>query len=327
MNTLLTLEEAAAAIANGRPLLIAGTEALLAKLPRGRWIAGTIPYFMGPDGGVVTHDRLFVTSLPDVVLDARVASYDAQTLPRIADEAAAVDVTFVVLPGFSEVHHAYARDGQSWPRLFDRPIVGWIAGFDLGGPGGARAKVMDGATGALFEDRAVALHARLADGHAAFVDIVNIFEQGQGPVIRFPEGGFSVSGCTVDGKPENFARWVAEQKVDTQLPLVADYNGAFVNVSFQDVDAAAGTVKFYAPVFPHMEYRLARPVADYAQAFAKALDARSVSPVFACNCILNFLYGKLEGRRTGQLVGPITFGEVAYMLLNQTAVYVDFRRA
>ena len=43
-------------------------------------------------------------------------------------------------------------------------------------------------------------------------------------------------------------------------------------------------------------------------------------PVFACNCILNYLYGKLEGKKTGHLTGPFTFGEIAHQLLNQTLV-------
>jgi hypothetical protein len=43
---------------------------------------------------------------------------------------------------------------------------------------------------------------------------------------------------------------------------------------------------------------------------------------FSCNCILNYLYGELEGKRTGALKGPMTFGEVAYQLLNQTMVYL-----
>ncbi|MCR8916093.1 hypothetical protein FDP08_10165 [Marinobacter panjinensis] len=44
--------------------------------------------------------------------------------------------------------------------------------------------------------------------------------------------------------------------------------------------------------------------------------------VFGCNCILNYLHSALEGRKTAQLTGPITFGEVAYQLLNQTAVFL-----
>ena len=45
---------------------------------------------------------------------------------------------------------------------------------------------------------------------------------------------------------------------------------------------------------------------------------------FSCNCILNYLYSELEGKQTGPITGPITFGEVAYQLLNQTMVYLVF---
>jgi hypothetical protein len=41
---------------------------------------------------------------------------------------------------------------------------------------------------------------------------------------------------------------------------------------------------------------------------------------FSCNCILNFLFGGLEGQKIGNLQGPVTFGEIGYQLLNQTLV-------
>jgi len=41
---------------------------------------------------------------------------------------------------------------------------------------------------------------------------------------------------------------------------------------------------------------------------------------FSCNCILNFLYGELAGRSISPLHGPVTFGEIAHQLLNQTMV-------
>jgi hypothetical protein len=44
--------------------------------------------------------------------------------------------------------------------------------------------------------------------------------------------------------------------------------------------------------------------------------------MFSCNCILNFLYGELEGKSIGTFTGPVTFGEIAYQLVNQTLVYV-----
>ena len=58
--------EVAAMIAEGKTLVLAGCEAALDRLPRGRWIAGTTPYFMTAEqGGVVDEERLFVHPLPD----------------------------------------------------------------------------------------------------------------------------------------------------------------------------------------------------------------------------------------------------------------------
>ena len=47
------------------------------------------------------------------------------------------------------------------------------------------------------------------------------------------------------------------------------------------------------------------------------------NPIFSCNCILNYLYGNLEGKTTPPYAGPVSFGEVAYQLLNQTLVYCE----
>ncbi|MFZ5440632.1 MAG: DUF6976 family protein [Myxococcota bacterium] len=327
MNTLVTLEEAAQRIQQGRPLTIAGAEPLLRRLPRGRWIGGTIPYFMGPDGGVVSHDRLFVTELPPQAIEVTTRSYDLASLPSFPKDGAPGGCTFLILPAFSAVHEAFGHDAMNYEGLFDRPVVGWVAGFDLKELGSARAGVIDGATGEYFTDRAVALHVKLAPGVVARADIVNIFERGDGPELRFPEGGFKVKDALIDGRRVPFAAWLKEQRVDTRLPLVADYSGAMINVSVQTVDAVTGEVSFYAPVFPEMSYRLARPITDYAQAFRAQLEAKQVHPVFTCNCILNFLYGELEGKRTGELQGAITFGEIAFMLLNQTMVYLTFEES
>ena len=46
-------------------------------------------------------------------------------------------------------------------------------------------------------------------------------------------------------------------------------------------------------------------------------------PAFCCNCILNYAYGGLEGRRLPAMHGPATFGEIGYQLLNQTLVYLS----
>lgn len=303
---------------------VSGDERLLSQLPRGNWVGGTIPYLMTDEqGGLTTRDLLLVHQLPrDERAAPKVSLYDATTIARITEDAPRNGYTFLLIPAFSDVHLAYGKDAPTYRDLFSHPIVGWITGIHLDELGRAKPKVFNGQTGDSFGDRALACHVTLPAGKAADVEIVNIFERSDGPDIRFETDGFAVTDCSVGGKRTNFARWLTENEVDTQLPLIADYNGALINVSIQSVDKEAGKVALYAPVFRGRTYRRAKPVADYVRAFRSATAGMNRDVPFACNCVLNFVYGKLEGAHVG-LPGPFTFGEIAFQLLNQTMVYCD----
>ncbi|MFN3885940.1 MAG: DUF6976 family protein [Aquabacterium sp.] len=308
-------------IESGAWLTIAGDEMALSRLPRGRWIGGTIPYFMGQEGGQTSRTELFVTVLDQFAgHEPHVALHDVDSLSRICVEAPDNGFSLLILPAFSAVHSAYAQHAPAYEDMYLKPVVGWVAGVHLDDMGQRRAKVVDGTTGRLYEDRAVVLHVPLPDSLVADVRIVNLFQQGAGPTIRFDQDGFDVADCLIDGVRTPLASYLHERGHDTRLPLVADCNGAAVNVSFRWVDPQRGRVAFYGPVFSGVDYRLAQPFAGrYDEAFAQA-GADLPEAQFSCNCILNYLYGELEGRRTGEAIGPMTFGEVAYQLLNQTMV-------
>ena len=303
---------------------VSGDERLLAQLPRGNWVGGTIPYLMTDEqGGLTTRDLLLVHQLPrDERASLKVSVYDAKTIALITEDAPRNGYTFLLIPAFSDVHLTYGKDAPTFKDLFSHPIVGWITGIHLNDLGKEEPKVFNGQTGETFADKALACHVSLPAGKAADVEIVNIFERSDGPDIRFETDGFAVTDCSIDGKRTNFARWLTEHEVDTQLPLIADYNGALINVSIQNVDQEAGKVALYAPVFKGRTYRRAKPLPDYVQAFRSATAGMNRDVPFACNCVLNFLYGKLEGAHVG-LPGPFTFGEIAFQLLNQTMVYCD----
>ena len=83
-----------------------------------------------------------------------------------------------------------------------------------------------------------------------------------------------------------------------------------------------GSMDLYGPVFPDVAYRFAAPVGDYVQAFAAQLPAQRQPVDIAFNCVLNYLYLNLEGKHIPDMLGPMSFGEVAYQLLNQTLVYL-----
>jgi hypothetical protein len=315
-----TIDETIALIREGRRLMLAADESVLAQLPAGTWIGGTIPYFMGADGGVTSREVVYVDELPDVVSDIRIVTYGPDDLHRIPADEYPNGFSVVILPAKSEVHVRYAAEAPEYPGLFNQPIVGWVAGSHLDDVDTAIPKVYAGPTAEATSQHAVVLHASLPDGVLAVVDIVNLFHQGDGATLTFDDSGFSQSSVYVDGVATNLAKYLTEIGHDNRLPLVADYFGTSINVSIQNIDV--DTVSFYAPVFKGVEYRLAAPIGDYVGEFEAHLQRGSISPTFACNCILNYVYSDLEGKKTGDIVGPITFGEVAYQLLNQTLVYL-----
>lgn len=319
---LLEVDEVAALIRRGEALLLAGDEVPLRRLPAGRWIAGTIPYFMSEEGGVVDRRRIFVDTLPALRCVAT-RRYGERDIARIYADLPPDVLAVMIAPSWSRVHLAFALNAPSYERFATAPLLGWISGVHLSEVGRATPKVFHGATGEALEQEAVVMHLALPPGKTTELAILNIFEKGEGPAISFPSTGFSATVAEVDGVRQSFAAYVREAGLDTRLPLVADYCGARINVSFHEVDEAAGEVRFFAPVFAGVEYHHARPVGDYVDAFVSALP-RGVERGIAlsCNCILNYVHSSLEGRSTGRIVGPITFGEIAYQLLNQTMVYL-----
>jgi hypothetical protein len=323
--TLQSIPEVQAAIAAGEPLFLAGSHSALSQLPRGNWVGGTISYFMTGEGGRQAEDRVFVTRIPAFALNVWAEDYGPQELARIYRDAPPHGFTFLVLPAGTEVHQLFAEQAPSFDGFLLRPVVGWITGVPVDLIGLDSPAVFNGRTGAIWEDRCAALHVQLPKNKMADLDIVNIFESADGEVIRFDETGFRVAKCRIGGKPVNLADYISENRICTEFPLVGDYNGSSINVSFQKVDPVARTVDLFAPVFPGVDYRFAKPVEDYEAAFAHQIAAEDSEPYFTCNCILNYLYGHLEGKKTGYITGPITFGEIAHQLLNQTMVRLYLR--
>ena len=324
MKSLMTVEEASQLIRKGQRMFISGEESLLSRLPKGEWAGGTIPYFMTEDGGMCAQDKVQVAVLPDFVTGTTVQLYGAAELGRIPVDYTRNGFSYIVIPGMTEAHQTFAKDCSTWHGVFNRPLVGWVAGSHLDNLGKTQAKVVNGQTGEVSGSKAVVMHVDLPAGKYAQVNIINLFQQGSGDVITFPTVGFEARECFVNGRPQNLAHYLKSANVNTQLPMVADYRGVMVNVAFQSADAENGKVAFVAPVFPGMEYKIAKPIGNYEVEFSYQLSRHNVRPVFTCNCILNYLYAKLEGKKTGGIVGPMTFGEIAYMLLNQTLVYLTF---
>ena len=317
---LITLEETIALINEGKALHIAADDSLLNKLPKGKWIGGTTPYFISDEGGIVTKDKLFVNVI-DYAEDIKIAVYGKYNVFQIVEECFDNGLTLIIMPYGSEVATKYSKEAPEVEEILMHPTMGWISGFDLNVPG--EAKVYDGTNGKSYTDKAVVMYIKLPEDKSAMINMINIFtDDKEDPVIRFYDNDLFVKKCTVDGKETNLAEYIERAGIDINMPLVADYNGAYINTSIKGVEN--GVVSLYAPVFKNVEYRFAVPVKDYAAQFKKSInEAGAHNPVFSCNCILNFLGGNLNGEKIPPYTGPVTFGEVAYQLLNQTLVYCE----
>jgi hypothetical protein len=302
---------------------LAGDENLLKLLPAGNWIGGSIPYFMTEEGGLTTHNKIYVTEMPESVSEISIKVYDATNLGSVYADAAQHGFSIIIMPGSSKTHLEFALHAPQYKDFGHSPLIGWIAGVHLDNLGKITPKVFYGPTQTMLEDAAVVMHASLSPRCVAEINYVNIFEQGEGDTITFPQDGFSSSEAYINGAKTNFADYITQQNLDLRLPLVADYFGAKVNVSFQSVDLVKHEVRLYAPVFAGVSYKHAKPLHDYVQQFTAMFPSHlSEHPAFSCNCVLNYLYSELEGKRTGKITGPATFGEVVYQLLNQTVAYL-----
>jgi hypothetical protein len=169
---LITLEETVKLINEGRILHIAADDSLLMKLPKGKWIGGTTPYFISKEGGIFTKDKLFVNEI-DYAEDIKTAVYGKYNIFQIVEECYDNGLTMLIMPYGSDVATKYAKEAPEVEELLMHPTLGWISGLDLSGEG--EAKVYDGMSGGSYTDKAVAMYIKLPEGKTAMINLINIF--------------------------------------------------------------------------------------------------------------------------------------------------------
>ena len=322
--SLFSLEEVKELINKGKSLLIAGDETLIAQLPQGNWIAGTIPYFMGEHGGVTTNDLIFVNILPDYIKEFKIEEYTTDSIKNIYNDSYKNGFSVIIIPSTSDIHFKFAIEAPNFENFATTPLIGWISGSLTEDILTKKAKVAFGNNTKISEKSAAVMHVNLPDDYYADLSIINIFEPGDGDVLMFSKDGFSFENITINGKSESFVSYLVYNNIDIKLPLVADYSGASINTSFQSIDLENNIVNLYAPVFKDVQYKIAKPIDNYVQAFNSRINnVRTENIAFSCNCILNYKYGELEGKKIEGITCPITFGEIAYQLLNQTFAYLS----
>ena len=316
-------EEIEERILKGQTLLIAADSKLMDKLPAGRWIGGTIPYFMTDIGGICTDKKIFITDLDAVASKISIKTYDETTIENIYLDIPENGFSFIIMPVGSKCHFKFSMEAFSFKDFAMRPLIGWISGTHLDESGRDKIKVYNGITHSHLQEGAVVMHVELHSGKSAEIGMLNMFEQGDGDKITFPESGFNAKEVYINGVKNDFGKYILKHKLDLRFPLVSDVNGTLINTSFRKNLGVDGEVRFYSPVFKTVEYRHAKPIENYTEKFTKKLSlGLGVEMIFSCNCILNYIYSGLDRYSGSGLSGPATFGEIAYHIHNQTVVYL-----
>jgi hypothetical protein len=321
-HSIKTVSETISLIEKGNVLLISGDENLLKQLPKGNWIGGTIPYFITANGGLFTKEQVYVNDFTHLMIESKIMTYHENSLKNIAIDAFGNGFSLLILPYGSATHLEFALHAPQYSNIFQNPLAGFISGVALEEIGKVSPKTLNGQTGELSDSKALALHCLLPTNKLARLEIINIFDtKGQTDTIEFVETTFTVKECKVNGETMFLSDYIQQKNVDTRMPLVTDLLGAKINVSIQSINTQDKLVNLYAPVFKQQSYQFATQLPDYVTAFADSMPESIDNCVFSCNCILNYAYGKLEGKKI-PLRGPTTFGEIGYRLLNQTLVYM-----
>ncbi|MEL6538540.1 MAG: hypothetical protein AAFQ98_24170, partial [Bacteroidota bacterium] len=232
---------------------------------------------------------------------------------------------FLIIPALRDIHLSFSLNAPDYEQLFTNPLIGLVAGADLEEfTNGKLSKTYNGATGDSYTDAGVVLHAKLPANKVARLEIINVFEPANDITIEVESDGFVVDQCKINGESQSLYAYMKEHNIDITYPLVCDYAGATVNVSFQRFDDEKKEVVFYAPLFKGKTYTLSKKFDSYVDTFKEKSTeflSREDNIVYNCNCILNYLYGSLDKGSIG-FSGPTTFGEVAYQMLNQTFSYL-----
>ena len=316
---LYRLKEAEAIVLKGLPVMVAGSPDLMSRLPRGNWIGGSTPLLMTGTGVGDSRDRLLVTPMPTSAKLLSIQRYGVGGLNYLAEDSPVNGFTIVIVPYGCLVHHTLALEAPDYPNLFSKSIAGWICA-PRGEHMGERAQVFYGPTCHAIEDEAIAIHMELPNELRAEMDILTAFDLGDGPCITFPEDGFTVTNAYVDGNLVVFSEYLRGLNHVLHIPLVGELHGTKLIAELRHYDAHTELVTFHAPVFHNVAYRFASKSSNLRERARQMLAQCSPDLDFCCICSSIYANGELGEYASGCVDAPVTFGEIANILINQAIV-------
>ncbi|MCR5455804.1 MAG: hypothetical protein K6F33_12525, partial [Bacteroidales bacterium] len=263
-NKLYKKQEVVELIKAGHVMLLSGSDKALTGLPKGKWIAGTTPYFM--DGvGKIDEENIFVDDFTTIAKDAKVEVLDTASIHEIATKGYGNGFIVMTIPIDTEIYFEFSNKSLEYEGIYNNPLVGFVAccNFnDYGNFGSLKTFVGAGNYGQLFRNKAAALYVELPDNMTARAEIINLDTIDEStPKVVFPKTSFVQSDCTIDGKPGNIAEYM-ENYVKPRMggkgytQMITSQNGALINRDPKVVDVQKGTTSFFSPAYAGDEYYL-----------------------------------------------------------------------
>lgn len=324
-NKLYSKQEVIDFIEAGRVMMLSGSEQALAGLPKGKWIAGTSPYFM--DGvGKCNEEKIFVDDFTLIAKNSKVATYDKNTIQNIAKNGFKNGFVLVTMPIETDVYYTFSDNSLEYEGMFDNPVVGYVACMRMDQYGKVKSKTASGIDGQLSEELASVLYVELPDHLAARTEIMNFDTiDEETPTIVFPKTSFVQSDCLIDGKPGNISDYfehTVKPKLGGYTQLITSQNGALINRDPKVVNCETGETSFYSSIYAGDEYHLVKNGADYFAMFNDTLKAKKADIATCISCVSYFFGGNFTDRSIVKN-GVYAFGEIAYQILNKTIVTLE----
>lgn len=326
-NKLMDVASVKELILQGRKLVLAADEIVLEQLPKGNWIGGTMPYFyLKGEKGRMDKENIMVADFTDYVRSFKIKTVHQNNLAEVCANGFENGFHFLILPALRDIHFSFALNSSNYKDLYKNPLLGFVAGADLEEfiAQGKLSKTYNGFTSESYTEEGVVMYAELNENKVARIEVVNDFVPNQAHQIEVFDDSFKVKNCLINGKEENLYDYIIEHKLNTQNPLMSDYAGAKINISFLSLDEQEREVVFYAPLFKGKKYTYSERIGSYKESFKEAITPileRENNILYSNNCILNYVYGKLD-QTSIDFTGASVFGGIAYILLNQTFAYL-----
>ena len=325
---LYSLEEVKAMILKGDSLLLAGDAALLADLPKGKWIAGAVSRFIEKGKTLVTsREKIFVHNVTDVASDITLKVYETKTVHSIYEDAFENGFSVLIVPYMSEILNEYAVKCTSYVHFGTRVVCGWVALAPIFSEyeRNDESLVFSGETGMSYTNALVVMHVALPAEKYAEVYAFSPFKPDEGDKIIFEEDGQQIENVLINGKRQNFRQYFIDRKIDrsnTACNMLAGIHstGLIMNVGIhEDTETDQGKyVSIGAPVYKGIPYCLAKADAETSYRNIKKFDDEIV---FSLSCITNYVCPEIFLEHT-DANGPFAYGEIAYFLLNHATVYL-----